>query len=203
MNRKTRVLSLCIAIAAAFFIFFSLQTKQGAVIINQIKDFFTPEKEMTQSIERQDEQTNVTLHEGSNVEYVIYIDESRYKMVKDEEADVITTIDPLPENYPPVSLKIKQIAEKKPEEVLQELEATLKQEFPELRPAETVSEPVEGYLLHGIDGNESTSKVVHAYVISNGKGGSFILQGNYFLEAAEGHGARFHYMLESFEIVEE
>lgn len=203
MNRKTRMLSLFVAIAAAFFIIFSLQTKQGAAIIGQIKDFFAPEKEITQSIEGQDEQTDVTLHEGTNVEYIIYIDESRYKMVKGEETDIITTIDPLPENYPPVSLEIKQIADQKPEVVLQELEVTLKQNFPELRSAESVTEPVDGYLLHGINGNEPTSKVVHAYVISNGKEGSFILQGNYFLEAAEGHGARFHHMLESFEIVEE
>lgn len=203
MNRKTRALSILIAISAAFFTIFSLQTKQGAAIIDQIKDFFTPEKEITQSIEGQDEQINVTLHEGTNVEYIIYIDESRYKMVKGEEADIITTIDPLPDNYPPVSLEIKQITDQEPEEVLQKLESEFSQDFPELQPAETVTEPVEGYLLHGIDGNEPTSKVVHAYIISNGKDGSFILQGNYFLEAAEGHGARFHEMVESFELVEE
>lgn len=201
MNRKTRVLSILIALA--IFAIFSLQTKQGAAIIDQMKDFFTTEKEMTQSIEGQDEQIDVTPHEGTNVEYIIYIDESRYKMVKGKEADIITTIDPLPDNYPPVSLEIKQIVDQKPEEVLQKLESELSPDFPELRPAETVTEPVEGYLLHGIDGNEPTSKVVHAYVISNGKDGSFILQGNYFLEAAEGHGARFHYMLESFELVED
>lgn len=203
MNRKTRTVSILVAIAAAFFIIFSLQTKQGTAMIDQIKDFFTPEKEMTQSIEGQDEQVDVTLHKGPNVDYIIYIDESRYKMVKGQEADVVTTIDPLPENYPPVSLKIKQIAEQKPEEVLQKLEIELKQSFPNLQSAETVTEPVEGYLLHGIDGNEPTSKVVHAYVVSNENGGSFILQGNYFLEAAEGHGARFYHMLENFEIVEE
>lgn len=192
MSRKTRLLSLLIAIVAGFFIFFSLQKK----------DFFEPEKEITQSIEGQNEQIDVSLQEGTNANYIIYLDESRYKIVKGEEVDVITTIDPLPENYPPVSLEIKQIANQKPEDVLRELEATLKQNFPDLRPVETVTEPVEGYLLHGIDGNEPTSIVVHAYVISNGKEGSFILQGNYFLEAAEGHGARFHHMLETFEIVE-
>lgn len=172
--------------------------------MSKVKDVFVPKKEISQSIEGQDEITDVTLHEGENVEYIIYIDESRYKMEKGKEMDVITPIDPLPDQYPPVSLEITQIEDKNTEEVLEELETNLKQEFPNLLPAEKVTEPVEGYLLHGIiDGKEPTSKVVHAYVISNGKKGSFTLQENYFLEAAEGHGARFHHMLESFEIIEE
>lgn len=64
-----------------------------------------------------------------------------------------------------------------------------------------MTEPIEGYWLHGTTGSEWNSKVVTAYVISNGNEGSFVITENYFLEAAEGHGARFHHMLESFEIV--
>lgn len=204
MNQKTRTFSFIIAIVAAIFIVFTLQTKEGTAFMSKVKDVFVPKKEISQSIEGQDEITDVTLHEGENVEYIIYIDESRYKMEKGKEMDVITPIDPLPDQYPPVSLEITQIEDKNTEEVLEELETNLKQEFPNLLPAEKVTEPVEGYLLHGIiDGKEPTSKVVHAYVISNGKKGSFTLQENYFLEAAEGHGARFHHMLESFEIIEE
>lgn len=203
MNQKTHIFSVIIAIAAAIFIFFMLQTKQDTAFISPIKNVFVPEKEITQSIEGQDETTEVTLHEGTNVEYIIYIDESRYKIEKGQEMDVITPSDSLPDQYPPVSLEITQIEDKKAEDVLQEFEANLKKEFPRLLPAEKVTEPVEGYLLHGIiDSEDPTSKVVHAYVISNGKNGSFILQENYFLEAAEGHGARFYHMLESFEIVE-
>ena len=58
----------------------------------------------------QDEETDVHLNEGTNSEYIIYLDETRYKMINGEDADVITTIDPLPERYPEVTMEIKQVA---------------------------------------------------------------------------------------------
>lgn len=203
MKTKKHVISLIIAVAAALLIAFSLQTSPGMAFIKSIQDMFVPEKEISQSIEGQEESTEVHLNEGKDAEYVIYIDETRYKMIRGENTDIITTVDPLPEKYPEVTIEIKQITNEKPEDLVQKIEAKLTKDFPELREIETVTEPVEGFLLHGAAGSESDSKIVHAYVISNGNGGSFVITENYFLEAAEGHGARFHHMLESFEIVEQ
>lgn len=203
MKRKKRTISLVIAVAAALLIVFSLQTSPGMAFIKNIQDMFVSEKEITQSIEGQEENTEVHLNEGQDAEYVIYIDETRYKMIRGENTDVITTIDPLPEKYPEVVMEIKQITNEKPEDLVKQVEAELTKDFPELRKIETVTEPVEGFLLHGAAGSEWDSKIVHAYVISNGNEGSFVITENYFLEAAEGHGARFHHMLESFEIVEQ
>lgn len=203
MKKKKHILPLIVAIAAGLLIVLGIQTNTGNAWIKSIKDMFVPEKEMIQDIEGQEEQTEVHLHEGTNSEYILYVDETRYKMVQGEEADIVTTIEPLPEKYPEVSMEIKQVADEKPEDLVKKVEAELKNDFPELREIESVTEPVEGFLLHGAAGNQSDSKIVHAYVISNGKDGSFIITGNYFLEAAEGHGARFHHMLESFEIVDE
>lgn len=198
---KKQVLSLIVAVAAALLIAFSLKTSTGMAFIKSIQEIFVPEKEITQSIEGQDEQTEVHLNEGKNSEYVIYIDETRYKMVHDGNVDIITTIDPLPARYPEVTMKIEQFPTEKPEDLVQQIESELKQDFPELREIENVTEPVEGYLLHGAAGQEWDSDIIHTYVISNGHEGSFLITENYFLEAAEGHGARFHHMLESFEIV--
>lgn len=202
IKRKSLTISSIGIIAAGLLIAFSLHTDTGSALIKGIKDLFVPEKEIIQGIEGQDEETEVTLNEGADSNYVIYIDETRYKMANGEEADIITTIEPLPEKYPEVSMEIIQVADKKPEVLVQELEAEFKIDFPELREIEAVTEPVEGFLLHGLNGNSWDAKVVHAYVISNGKEGSFIIKENYFLEAAEGHGARFHHMLTTFEIVE-
>lgn len=47
-----------------------------------------------------------------------------------------------------------------------------------------MEEPVNGFLLHGI--------------ADGGQDGSFTLTERYFLEAAEGHGARFYSMAEEF-----
>ena len=199
---KKRRLPLFIAIAAGLLIVLSFQTNTGTAFIKGIKDMFASEKEIVQSIEGQEEETEVQLNEGTNSEYILYIDETRYKMIQGENADVVTTIEPLPEKFPEVTMEIKQIPNEKPEDLVKKVEAELKKEFPELRAIENVTEPVDGFLLHGLNGNDWDAKVVHAYVISNGKEGSFVIRENYFLEAAEGHGARFHHMLESFEIVD-
>ncbi|MDN4606282.1 hypothetical protein [Sporosarcina highlanderae] len=202
MKRKKRWIPAVIIAAAALVLAFTLQTDPGLALIKGIKDMFAPEKEIIQSIEGQDEPTKVQLNEGKDSEYIIYVDQTRYKMVKGAEADIITTIEPLPEKYPEVSMEIKQYPQDKPEELVKQIEAELKMDFPKLRAIETVSEPVEGYWLHGLTESKWDGKVVDVYVISNGKDGSYVITERYFLEAAEGHGARFRHMLESFEIVE-
>lgn len=202
VKRKKRWLLPVMITAAAIILAFTLQTDSGLALIKNIKDMFAPEKEIIQSIEGHDEPTNVHLNEGKDSEYIIYIDETRYKMVKGSESDIITTIEPLPEKYPEVSMEIKQYPEVKPEELVKQIEAELKKDFPELRPVESVTEPVEGFWLHGLTESKWDGKVIDVNVISNGKEGSFVITKKYFLEAAEGHGARFWHMLESFEIVE-
>lgn len=202
MKKKNRVMPIIVTAAAALAIVFTLQTESGMAFVKGIKDIFVSEKEIIQNIEGQDEPTEVILNEGKNAEYVIYIDETRYKMIRGENVDTITTIEPLPEKYPDVTMEIKQVADEKPEDLVKQIEADLQVDFPSLREIETVTEPVEGFLLHGLNGNGWDAKVVHLYVISNGKEGSYVIRENYFLEAAEGHGARFHHMLKSFEIVE-
>lgn len=188
--------------SAALLLMLSLQTETGQALKSEIKDLFVPEKEVIQNIEGNDEKTEVQLNEGSDSEYVIYVDEERYKLTKGEESDMISSIIPPPENFPAVTMEIIQVVDEKPENLIKKIEAELKKEFPELRAIEEVTEPVTGYLLHGAAGHEPESNIVHTYVISNGKEGSFVIMQKYFLLAAEGHGARFHRMLETFEIVE-
>lgn len=203
---KRRALPLLIAAAAVILLVFSFQTDTGMALIDRVKELFAPEKEVIQSIEGQEEETNVQLNEGKDADYVIYIDEERYKMIHGEgdEADVITTKEPLPERYPEVTMTIEQVPDTAPDTLVDEIEKQLKAEFPDLRAVEQVTEPVEGYQLHGIanGGMQWDDPVVHAYVISNGQTGSFVITERYFLEAAEGHGARFYAMLQEFHIVE-
>lgn len=203
---KRRILPLLLAAAAALLLVFGFRTDTGLALIDRIKEIFEPEKSVIQSIEGTEEKNDVQLNEGKNSEYVIYIDEERYKMIKGEgdEADVITTKEPLPEQYPEVSMTIEQVPDTAPDGLVDSVEEELKTEFPDLREVEQVEEPVTGYQLHGIanGGQEWDDPVVHAYVISNGNGGSYVITERYFLEAAEGHGARFSAMLQEFHIVE-
>lgn len=203
---KTRILPVLIAAAAGLLLVLGFGTDTGLALIDRIKEMFEPEKQVIQSIEGTDEKNDVQLNEGKNSDYVIYIDEERYKMVKGEgdEPDVITTKEPLPEKYPEVSMTIEQVPDTAPEVLVDRVEEELKAEFPDLREVKEVEDPVKGYQLHGIanGGLEWDDPVVHAYVISNGHEGSYVITERYFLEAAEGHGARFYAMLQEFHIVE-
>lgn len=180
---------------------YNSQTDTGIAIKKEMKDIFSPEKVVKQSIEGMDEEIQMKLNEGNRSEYVMYIDEERYKLTHGENSDLITPLHPAPENYPEVTMEIKQVPNEKPLDLVEKIEAQLHKEFIKLEVAE-VTNPIKGYQLHGAAGNKADSKIVNAYVISNGKEGSFVITQFYFLEAAEGHGARFHHMLKTFEIVE-
>lgn len=202
VRRTSKVISISIATAAGVMILFSTQTESGSAFIKQIKDIFVPEKEIVQSIEGNEEETNVNLQEGKNSEYIIYIDEERYKLVPGEASDIITTKEPLEERYPEVSMEIKQFTDIEPREMISTLENELASEYTKVTETEPVTEPVEGFKLHGISGSEWDSPVTNVYVVDNLNGGSFVITEKYFLEAAEGHGARFYAMLQEFKVIE-
>ena len=201
-KKKFKVISVVITAAAGVMILFSAQTESGSAFIKQMKDMFVPEKEINQSIEGNEEETNVNLQEGKNSEYIIYIDEERYKLVQGEESAIITTKEPLEERYPEVSMEIKQVTDMAPQEMVSILEEELSSKYTKMTETESVTEPVEGFKMHGISGSEWDSPVTNVYVIDNLNGGSFVITEKYFLEAAEGHGARFYAMLQEFKIIE-
>lgn len=200
-ERDISILIITTITVLTLFVYNS-STDTGIAIKKEMSEIFSPEKVVKQSIEGMDEEIQMNLNEGNRSEYVMYIDEERYKLIHGEKSDVITPLHPVPENYPEVTMEIKQVPNEKPEELVVKFGDELKKDFPELQDAIEVTAPVKGYELHGAAGNEANSKIVHAYVISNGKGGSFVITQHYFLEAAEGHGARFHHMLKTFKIVE-
>ncbi|WP_313894332.1 hypothetical protein [Psychrobacillus sp.] len=201
-KKKSKIIPIIIVAAAVVTLLFSTQTDTGMAFIKQIKDLFVPEKQITQSIEGTEEETDVILQEGKNSEYIIYIDEERYKLVQGETFDIITTKEPLEEKYPEVSMKIEQFKDKTSEEMLAMLEVKLPTEYTNVTATETVQDPLEGYKLHGISGSSWDSPVTNVYILDNKNGGSFVITEKYFLEAAEGHGARFYAMLQQFEIIQ-
>ncbi|WP_342599667.1 hypothetical protein MHB48_00580 [Psychrobacillus sp. FSL H8-0483] len=202
MKKRSKVFLTIIAAAVTILLFFNIQTDAGVSFIQQMKDIFIPEKQITQSIEGTEEITAVVLQEGKDAEYVIYIDEERYKLIKGENSDIITTKEPLEERYPEVSMEIEQFKDIAPEEMIDTLESELAAEYTKVTEIEAVTEPLAGFKLHGISGSEWNSPVTNVYVVDNKNGGSFVITEKYFLEAAEGHGARFYAMLQQFEIVE-
>jgi len=189
-------------VAAASIIGVFTTTNTGQALVNQIKQYFEPKKQVEENIEGMPEDKEIVLQDTKSG-YIIYIDEERYKMVEEQDRDIIVPNPPLDDMYPEVSMSIEQVEDETPEEAIVRLQKELAEQYATVKEPEAVTKPLNATLLSAIDGNEWNSPVSKVYVLSNEKGGSFIITEKYFLEASEGHGARFYYALEQFQIVEE
>lgn len=196
-----RLVVLVATAAIVAFVFGIFTTNTGQAFVEQLKQYFEPKKEVITEIEGDQEQSEVILQD--RVDYIIYIDEEMYQLIQEQDVDKIVPKVPLEDKYPEVSMTISQIVDKTPEQLVNEYVEQLGTSFETVKEIETVTEPVSGFLVSAIDGNEWNSKVNKVYIISNGREGSFVFDLKYFLEASEGHGARFYHMLEEFQIVEE
>lgn len=189
------------AIAAALVLVLLTNTQYGNAAVDSIKKLFAPKKTVVQQLEGTGEKTEMDLH-ASQMKYIIYVDKSMYKMERVGDKDIIKPINQA-KGYPEVSMTIEQISDKKPEIAASEMEKTLKKEFKTVQNKGKVTDPIKAILLTGKSGNQSKSTIVRYYFIDNTKGGTFIVAQKYFLEAEEGHGARFYHMLKEFKIVKE
>lgn len=204
MKPKKRKLALLVAAAVVMIVAYGSQTNTGIALVDKVKELFEPEKQIIQSIEGQDEDTNLTLNEGKEAEYVIYIDEERYVINETDAGDVITTKEPLEARYPEVSMTISQRKEQPVDAAFTEIKENILTEYPNVILDEKTNEPLPGFMLMAKkDGHDWDNELTKVYVLDNGNGGSFIIQQKYFSEAEEGHGARFDAMVKEFQIVEE
>ncbi|WP_202080930.1 hypothetical protein [Caldalkalibacillus salinus] len=183
---------------------FATATEQGQAFISQIRQWFEPEKEIEQELEGMPEETDVNLHEGESkseeeADFIIYVDEERYEVIEND--DVFRIEADIPADYPDVYMEITQNTSIDPQDAINEIHDTLLDTYPVVRDIEQVEDPVSGYSVRALGGQEWDSEVVVYYVVSNELEGSFIIKQQYFLEAAEGHGARMFHMLREFQVV--
>lgn len=204
VKRKNRKWGVLVAAAAIIVLVFGMQTETGSALVDKVKSMFEPEKDIKQSIEGIEEETNLQLNEGKNADYVIYVDEERYVMNEFETGDIITTKEPLGDIYPEVSMTITQVMDKGAADLFAEVRENILSEYPTIILEEETIEPIQGYMLfakkNGTDWDNELTKI---YVVDNGVEGSFMIQQKYFAEAEEGHGVRFDEMLKEFHIVTE
>jgi hypothetical protein len=200
-KRKRGILKYAGLAAAFAAIILATNPQYVDAAVDKIKELFVPTKTIEQSLEGNTEETQVDL-EVSPQKYVIYIDKAMYELKNVAGKDIITPINKA-EGYPEVSLTIEQATDKVPADVLADIEKELKSKYSDVKPFEEVTEPVKGLSIRALGGNKWNSPVVNYYIVDNTKGGSFIIKEQYFLEASEGHGARFYHMLKEFKIVSE
>lgn len=169
--------------------------------IENIQKYAT-EKEGTISIEGMEETVTYTLYENQKANYILYIDKERYETINENDLDIITPQFALDETFPEVSMKISQ-SSSPPSEVIEKLFHELNTNFHHVSQIEQITDPLPAYTVKGVDGDDWNSPITRYYVFENKQNGSFIIEQNYFIEAAEGHAVRFDEMLKTFEIIHE
>lgn len=204
MKKRKRTIFVAIAAAAAaILIAFGSQTPTGSAMVDKVKAMFAPEKDVKTNIEGTKEDTKLNLHEGKKAKYVLYVDEERYQFITTEEADKVVLKEELPEQYPTVEMEIKQLEDKQPREAIAEANTQLSKQYDEIVRVEEVTYPLKATLITARDSNvDWNTPLAKVYIFSNGDKGSFVITQTLFMEAAEGHGARFDEMLKEFHMVE-
>ncbi|OIJ12283.1 hypothetical protein BKP35_10785 [Anaerobacillus arseniciselenatis] len=199
-KRGYRKVGMLASMAASLVLALTLVTTDtGSAFIDQVRQMFEPEKTVTEQIEGIENESDVSLHEGQ-AGYVIYFDKEMYSMIDVEGKDRIIFNEELPEIYPEVYMEISQ-TEESALNLATKMYEQLQQQYPKVLEVDEVEWPIESFVVHAVGGTggyEWDDPVVRYYFFSNEQGGSFVVKQKYFLEAGEGHGARFEHMLEQF-----
>ncbi|GGM40354.1 hypothetical protein GCM10011351_28130 [Paraliobacillus quinghaiensis] len=198
---KSKQWVMGILAATILFGVFLINTDTGQAVVTNITEYFAPEKKVIDEVEGISEEKEVTLQE-SKAGYNIYIDEERYILIEENGVDKIVPKEPLGDQYPEVSMTISQVEDIEPEQLAKEIHKQLNDSYENVQSVTTVDQPFEAIVVSALDGDDWDSPVNKTYIISNQKKGSFVISEKYFLEAEEGHGARFYNMLKEFNVVE-
>ena len=202
MNKKRFWIKTAVTVAAAVLItcFFAL-TPTGNALAAEIAKLFAPEKPIIFEVEGEQETQDGRLEINTEkpMGYVIYVDGSRYEKETVNDIDHIKFIGSN-EGLPPVRMEIEQIDDKNAQSTYDALLEQAKEEYAQVDEKGHVAEPVDSlnFVAYG-EAGESPFEAV--YVVDNTAGGCFVIRCRMFVEAQEGHGARFDDMLRTFEVV--
>ncbi|MFC4353783.1 hypothetical protein ACFO0S_01720 [Chryseomicrobium palamuruense] len=177
--------------------------------LNKLRERYPDEKEVPLQIEGTEEMIPMVRVTPGNLAYLLYVDDERYDIsfdsnVTDESTVFLKAHNQLSGDYPEVGLQIDTIPGKKPTELASEKAAWLEEKYPGATiESEPVTEPVIGYKLHVREGDAPSSEVTTIYVLDQQHNeSSIVVTQTVFLEAQEGHGARFHAMLKTLEVLQ-
>ena len=152
-GRRTAGWIAATAAAATIVLTVSFQTAPVQAFLDHVKEWFAPQKTVEQELEGAPETSVDQPHEGAD--YVIYIDESRFKMIHESGVDRIELKEkPTDDRYPEVFMEISQegVDPKTTAERIQ----TEPQEYPKVE-SNPVDEPIQGWEVRAVGGTGGKS----------------------------------------------
>lgn len=206
-----RTAQIIVAAVAIVMLMIGVSSTTGEAMINNLRDMFVNKKEVEIDIEGEKEQSHVELKTNEELNYIIYVDEERYKLIEGEGSQKIVPKQEWDDEYPEVSMEIVQLENSKSSATVQQVKKEISNLDMEITREKFVSSPLKATMISAIGkddagtegkiGSLGDTPVRNYYITNDEQGQLFLIRVIYFLEAAEGHGSRFYHMLESFEIV--
>lgn len=200
-NRPVKkVLTVAAVFAAVLIIFFTV-TPTGKVLAQNIIKYFAPQKQIENEVEGQRGFVNADLYINTmnKMGYAIYIDTELYTADKAGDKDIIKAKN-IPDTYPAVQMEIWQVFNKTPNELLTQYMSENQGKYKTVRNDGEVTYPIKSLKITLIKGSSSRDIYEKIFIVSNNDTGSFVIHQKLFVEAEEGHGARFDNMLKTFEV---
>ncbi|ASN03547.1 hypothetical protein [Virgibacillus necropolis] len=203
MKKRSRYIVAVSTAVVLGVVGFGLKTNTDQAVNHNLKEMFKQEKEISLEIEGQTEQTDVMLETNEDNRYIIYVDDSRYKMESSEESDKIVPLIELEDKYPEVSMEIIQVANTTIEEEIAKAKQEVKEYGLNVKRTVDVTAPMEGKVVkYMTEGPQNWDSLVYKYYFLKAGTNLFLVRQKYFFAASEGHGVRFDSMLESFKVVD-
>lgn len=165
---------------------------------NKSKDTSTS---LTIEIEGMKETVEGTYFNNNLLDYNIIYDKSKFKHSSSEGSDSFMANNPDPEIYPYVYLNISRTQDTTLDKFAKEMKQGLSHGYSSVEqlPKTTIGDNYDAIHIIAKTGNKWNSSVRELYMIESNKS-IYLVEMQYFTEAAEGYGARMHAMIDTFKI---
>ena len=215
-NKKPHHRWIAAAVAlVAIFLFF--QTAPGASALEIVKEGMAsfietlfPPKDIPVNVEGETE----VIHQqagGQEPEvqedgvvtapgFAIYYDTERYTMEEENGVTYIRFVTD-DDDLPPCEVEIKHLADWMPADAAEAARKEMAESWEHVSEVSSLETPV-GLIFDFAAGMNWDSPCGAVYFLSDGRDGCFQITARYFIEAAEGHGARFGQMIQTFQVID-
>lgn len=214
-NKTPRFRWIAAAIAFVMILTF-FQTSSGVTALEIVKETVTsfieallPPKDIPVHVEGE---TEVKHQEAGGKEpemqedgtvttpgFAIYYDTELYTMSEENEITYIRFV--TDNDLPPCEIEIKYIPHMAPSDAAEAIRTEMLESWDSVSEVRNL-EARDGLIFDFAAGTNWDSACGAVYFLSDGRDGSFQLTTRYFVEATEGHGARFGQMVQTFEVID-
>lgn len=214
-TNKSHIRWIAAAIAVVMLLAF-FRTAPGAAALEIVKETVTnymealfPPKDIPVSVEGE---TEVIPQEAGGQEpeiqedgtvtapgFAIYYDTERYAMTVENGITYIRFV--TDNDLPPCEMEIKHIPDVIPADAAESARKEMAESWESISEI-TALDGKEGVCFNISAGTDWNSACGYVYFLSDGRDGTFQITARFFVEATEGHGARFAQMVQTFEVID-